>query len=104
MDKPQVLLEHYLKELKLPAMLKDYKAVASDCAKKKSSYAQYLMLLCERERLGREERSAQRRLRAAKFPVLKTIEAFDFKQQPTINEPLVRELLTGEFIRRKESG
>ena len=103
MDKQQVLLEHYLKELKLPAMLRDYKAIAGDCGKKKSSYMQYLKILCERERLGREERAAERRLKAAKFPVLKTIEAFDFKQQPTINEPLVRELLTGEFVSRKEN-
>jgi DNA replication protein DnaC len=103
MDKPEVLLGHYLKQLKLPAMLRDYQSVAKDCSTKKNSYAEYLKILCERECLGREERASERRLKAAKFPVLKTIDAFDFKQQPTINESLVRELLTGEFVTRKEN-
>lgn len=92
-----------MKELKLSAILRDYKSVANECSKNKSSYTQFLKILCERERLGREERAAERRLKMAKFPILKTIESFDFKQQPTINEPLVRELLTGEFVTRREN-
>jgi DNA replication protein DnaC len=53
--------------------------------------------------LEREERSSERRLKAAKFPTLKTIEGFDFKEQPTINEPQIRELLQGEFVARHEN-
>jgi DNA replication protein DnaC len=82
MDKSDVLLEHYLKLLKLPAMRRDYQAVAGECSKNKSDYAQYLRvplkILCERESLEREERAAERSLKAAKFPVLKTIENFNF--------------------------
>ena len=73
MSKAQVLLEHYLKELRLPAMLRDYPVIAEDCARKKSDYREYLKLLCERELLEREERAAERRLKAAKFSVLKTL-------------------------------
>ena len=32
-DKPQLLLKHYLKKLKLPTMLREYEAVAAACAK-----------------------------------------------------------------------
>lgn len=101
--RPKLLLESYLKELKLSAINRDYQSVASECLKKKTSYTQYLQLLCEREVLEREERASQRRLKAAKFPVLKTIEGFDFKQQPTINAAQIRELLNGEFTTRKEN-
>jgi len=102
-EKPQVLLEHYLKELKLPAMHRDYQSVAEECARRKENYREYLKLLCERELLEREERSAQRRLKAARFPVLKTLESFDFRQQPGINEPLIREVIKGEFVKRREN-
>jgi DNA replication protein DnaC len=102
-SKPQVLLEHYLKELKLSAVMRDYKAVASECTKKKNSYTYYLKSLCERELIEREQRAAERRLKAAKFPMLKTIEGFDFKQQPSISGAQVKELLNGDFLSRKEN-
>ena len=35
--------------------------------------------------------------------MIKTIESFDFKVQPSINEPLVRELLRGEYMAKKEN-
>jgi hypothetical protein len=35
-DKPQLLLEHHLKKLKLPAMLRDYQKIAGICAARKS--------------------------------------------------------------------
>ena len=48
-------------------------------------------------------REVERRIKEATFPVLKTIESFDFKVQPSINEPLVRELLRGEYLTKKEN-
>ena len=35
--------------------------------------------------------------------MIKTIASFDFKAQASINEPLVRELLVGEYITRREN-
>ncbi|MCP4592221.1 MAG: ATP-binding protein [bacterium] len=58
--------------------------------------------MSERELIDRQQRATQRRIKAAKFPTLKTIEGFRFDQQPSINEALVRELLTGEFIEARE--
>jgi DNA replication protein DnaC len=103
MSKAEVLLEHYLKELRLPAILRDYAAVAEECSRKKSDYREYLKFLCERELMEREERAAERRLKAAKFPVLKTLESFDFHQQTGINEPLIRELVKGGFVEKQEN-
>ena len=44
-----------------------------------------------------------KRLKEAAFPVLKTIETFDFTAQVSINEPLGRELLRGEYLSKREN-
>jgi DNA replication protein DnaC len=101
--KATVLLEHHLKQLKLPTMLRDYASVASVCSKERTAYPTYLLRLAERELIDREQRAAERRIKAAKFPVLKTLETFDFTVQPSINEALVRELMAGEYVDRREN-
>jgi DNA replication protein DnaC len=101
--KPTVLLEHYLKRLKLPTMLREFASMAVVCRDDRSDYPTYLMRLAERELLEREQRAAERRVKEARFPVVKTLDTFDFKAQPSINEPLVRELMRGEFIDKREN-
>jgi len=102
-DKPTVLLEYYLKKLRLPTMLREYASMAAVCQKDRSDYPTYLLRLTERELLDREKRAAERRVKDANFPVLKTVDTFDFKAQPSINEQLVRELMRGEYIDKKEN-
>jgi DNA replication protein DnaC len=102
-NKPTILLEHYLKKLKLPTMLREYASMASVCTDDRADYPTYLLRLTERELLDRERKAAERRVKEARFPVIKTIDTFDFKAQPSINEPLVRELLGGEFIDKREN-
>ena len=102
-DKSTVLLEHYLKKLKLPSMLREYAQVAAICQKDRSDYATFLLRLVERELLDRDKRAAERRIKDANFPVIKTIDTYDFKAQPSINEPLVKELLRGEYIDKREN-
>lgn len=53
-DKPTVLLEYYLKKLKLSTMLKEYALVAELCAQEGSDYASFLLRLAEKEALRRE--------------------------------------------------
>ena len=101
--KATVLLEHHLKQLKLPTMLRDYASVAAVCGRENVSFETFLLRLCERELVDRQQRATERRIKAAKFPTLKTIESFRFDAQPDINEALVRELLTGEFMDRREN-
>lgn len=100
---PAVLLEHYLKQLKLPAMLRDHRSIAAAAAKEKEDYTAFLLRMCERECLEREQRAAQRRIKAAGFPVLKTLDTFDFAAQPTINKALVLELMRGEYLDAREN-
>lgn len=102
-DPSALLLEHHLKALKLPTFLRDYQNLAGVCIQERSSYPQYLFRLSERELIDRERRATERRIKKAQFPVLKTIETFDFTVQPSINQTLIRELLRGEYITKKES-
>ena len=97
-SKSTLLLEHHLKHLKLPTIAREYVSLAEVCARDRSDYPEYLLRLAERELLDRERKSAERRLKDARFPVSKTIDSFDFTSQPSVNEQLYRELLRGEYI------
>ena len=81
-DKPTVLLEYYLKRLKLATMLKEYAAVAKLCGQEGVDYLVFLLRLAEREALRREQRAAERRILAANFPVIRLIDTFDFRPSP----------------------
>jgi DNA replication protein DnaC len=100
---PAVLLEHYLKRLKLPTIEREYARLAAVCRQDRSDYATYLLRLAEREVIDREHRAAERRVKAAGFPVLKTLDTFDFAAQPSVNEALVRELIGGAYIENREN-
>jgi DNA replication protein DnaC len=100
---PAVLLEHHLKRLKLPTILREYARLATVCTQDRSDYATYLLRLVEREVIDREHRAAERRVKAAGFPVIKTLDTFDFSAEPSINEALVRELMGGAYIENREN-
>jgi len=102
-SKATVLLEHHLKALKLPTMLREYAPVAAACTADKADYASYLLRLTERELLDRERRAADRRLKAARLPVMKTLDTFEFAAQPSVNQSLVRELMRGEYMANQEN-
>ena len=46
--RPTVLLDHYLKQLKLPTMLREYSAVAQACAQEDQDHIAFLLRLAER--------------------------------------------------------
>jgi DNA replication protein DnaC len=78
-DKPTLLLEYYVKQLRLPTMLRQYAAMGVVCQEDRSYFPTYLLRLTEREVLDREKRAAERRIKDANFPVVKTIDTFDFE-------------------------
>jgi DNA replication protein DnaC len=64
-DTPQVLLEHHLKALRLPTILREYDKVARQCAVEQLDYQRYLLRMTELELLDRERRAIDRRIRQA---------------------------------------
>ena len=63
-----LLLEHHLKELKLPAFLREYRKMAARCAAEGVDHPEYLLRLAELELIERHQRMVERRVRAARFP------------------------------------
>jgi DNA replication protein DnaC len=102
-DKSTLLLEYYLKKLKLSTMLREYAALASVCRQDRSDFPVYLLRLAEREILEREKRATEKRIKEANFPLIKTIDTYEFNAQPSINEALVRQLLRGEYLDKREN-
>ena len=102
-DKATLLLQHYLKQLKLPSFLREFDKLAAVCQQERADYQTYLLRLAEVESADRERRAAERRVKAARFPVIKTLDTFDFAAQPSINQQLVHELLRGEYLDRREN-
>lgn len=100
---PQVLLTHHLKSLKLPTFAREYEKVASECTRDQVDYPRYLLRLCELERIERDRRNMERRIRAAKFPQTKSLDTFDFNAIPSLNKALVLELARCEWIERREN-
>ena len=101
--KPQVLLAHHLKALRLPTFLSQYEKVAGEAARDGVDHPRYLLRLAELELIERERRMIDRQIRAAKFPAIKTLDSFDFMAIPALNKMLVLELARGEYIERREN-
>jgi DNA replication protein DnaC len=102
-DTPQVLLGHHLKKLRLPTFLAEYDKLAQQCAARNETHMQYLLRLSELELIERERRMIERRIKAAKFPAVKSLDSFEFTAIPSLNKPLVMELARAEYIDRREN-
>ena len=102
-DRSTLLLEHHLKELKLPSFLREYGNVAAQCVAEGVHHPQYLLRLAELELIDRHQRMVERRIRAARFPAVKSLGAFDFPAIPSLNKVLVMELARCEYIGRREN-
>ena len=102
-NRPTLLLEHHLKELKLPSFLREYGKLAAQCAAEGVDHPGYLLRLAELELIDRHQRMVQRRIRAACFPAVKTLDTFDFMAIPSVNQALVLALARCEYIQHREN-
>ena len=96
-DRSTVLLEHHLKELKLPTFLREYGKVSGQCAAEGVDHPGYLLRLSELELIDRHHRMVDRRIKAARFPATKSLDTFDFLAMPSVNKHLVMQLARCAF-------
>ena len=89
--------------MRLPTFLREYDKVARQCAVENIDYPRYLLRMTELELLDRERRAIERRIRQASFPVLKSLDSFDFLAIPALNKAMVLELARCEFLLRREN-
>ena len=102
-DAPELLLAHHLKTLRLPTFLREHDKQARICAAEGVDHVRYLARLTELELIDRERRMVERRIKAAKFPTIKSLDSFDFKTLPSLNKMMVLELARCEYVERREN-
>jgi DNA replication protein DnaC len=98
-----MLLEVYLKRLRLPAIGRHYQELARQAAQGNLPYEAFLLALVELEAQQREENAHQKRLRMAKFPVIKSLDQFDFTAVPSLNKARILDLAQGEYLNKREN-
>lgn len=94
-------LSAHLELLGLPFMLDSYDALAHQAAQKGWSHVDYLAALAQGEAGLRHDRSIKRRIRLARFPVVKTIEQFRWSWPTAINRAAVQNLFRLKFLNEK---
>lgn len=87
-----------MKTLGLTQLEKALPVLFEQARQQKMTYETFLQRALDAEVEGRNLRAAQRRIQAARLPVTKTLESFDFSFQPSISERLVRELADLSFV------
>ena len=102
-DTPQLLLAHHLKALRLPSFLREYDKLAQQCAAEGVDHPRYLLRLAELELIDREQRMVERRIKAARFPTVKSLDSFEFAAIPSLNKTMVLELARCEYVARREN-
>ena len=98
-----VLLDQYLKRLRLPTIVKNYEVVAKEAVTNRVSYEEYLCCLSEQEIQAREENTKKERLIKARFPAMKTLDQFKFDEIPSLDKNLVMQLFAGKYLDAAEN-
>lgn len=92
-----------LKRLALPTIAACFETEAQTAAKTEMSYVAYLARLIDAELAAKVDRSVASRISKARFPVLRTLEEFDFAFQPSLPAARIRELAELGFLDRAET-
>src|SRR6266481_6445960 len=96
-----LLLDQHLDYLKLPYLKENCQPLAAEGATNHWSHLDYLGRLIQGEVATRQDRVIARRIKAARFPVIKTLEAFRWDWPKQINRLQIQELFRLRFIEEK---
>jgi len=98
-----LLLQSYLKRLRLPAVAANYRRVGQEAAQTNQPYDRYLLALAEAEVQQREANAERQRIGQAHFPSLKTLDAFDFSAIPALSKQAIIELAQCHYLEAPEN-
>lgn len=87
-----------LRTLQLSTIANQWQPLAEVAVRQHQPHAAYLAELVHLEVIRRRERRIQRRIVEAHFPMLKTLDGFDFAAQPAVDRAGVLELAQGHFV------
>jgi len=94
-----VELRENLRALSLSITARDLESKMRQAKESGPSYDEFLLDLTTAELQARAENRLNRRVREAKFPLLKTLEGFDFAAVPDLDIRVIRELAGCEYIK-----
>ena len=94
----KAMLIENLKSLKLSTMIRNLSSHLRQAKQDKLEYEEFLLNLAEAEVQVRKENGCKRRLREAKFPLIKPLETFDFEAAPQLDVRLIKELSGCEYV------
>jgi DNA replication protein DnaC len=94
-------LQQQLSYLNLPFIQKNYEDFAAQAVAAPWTHVDYLRRLIEGEAAVRQDRATQRRIQQARFPVIKTLDSFDFTWPGKINRPQIQNLFRLKFAEDK---
>lgn len=101
MKTPPSLLTQHLDYLKLPYLVQHHAELARQSAEQHWDHVEYLRRLIEGQYTERRQRIIERRVKAARFPVLKTLEQFQWDWPKKINRLQVQNLFRLEFVAQR---
>jgi DNA replication protein DnaC len=92
-----------LKRLQLNHVRETLAAILSEAAREDWTYLEFLDRILQREVDSKQGKRVRMGLQIAHFPSVRTLEGFDFTLQPSVDERLIRELSTGNFVAHGEA-
>lgn len=92
-----------IQTLKLSFVAEHYEPLAQEAASKHWTHVDYLSRLMEGEANVRQEKIVQRKISQARFPILRTIEDFNWTWPTKLNRAEVQNLFRLNFIEQKEN-
>jgi len=91
-------LDEQLRDLYLRYIHGNYRSLATKAAEQQRSHVEYLAQLIEGEAIERWNRRIERRIDNARFPVLKTLETFQWTWPRRINRQQIQNLFRLDFV------
>jgi DNA replication protein DnaC len=101
MNNEEQRLSEQLAHLHLSFIQENQQTLAAQAAREQWSHQQYLARLIEGESLRRQDRCIARRIAGARFPLIKTLDQFDWNWPKKINRPQVQHLFNLGFLKDK---
>lgn len=92
-----------LERLNLSQVALEVDRLSEQAAREEWSYLGFLEQLLAAELAARKARDVALKTKLARLPFLKTLEAFEFAAQPSVNERQIRDLATGRFLAHGEN-
>ncbi|HET8632376.1 MAG TPA: ATP-binding protein, partial [Thermomicrobiales bacterium] len=96
-------VQAHFARLKLTRLPDCLDGVAEAATKEGATFVEFLDRLLAAEIAARSERDIAMKTKLAHFPVIRTLEQFDFAFQPSIDERQIRELATLRFVAQGEN-